>query len=75
MAAHPGARKQVQPNSCLVQAHDGGPVEAAQFLSTGLIDFILMARRHRLETLGYLLDMAKLEADEIVRQQGRHKIF
>ena len=75
MASHPGARKQVQANPSVVQAHDGGPVEAAQFLSAGLIDFILMARRHRLDTLSYLLDMAKLEADEIVRQQGRHKGF
>jgi hypothetical protein len=48
-------------------AGDGGPDEAARYLATAVADLGLIARRHGLETLGYLLDMAQLEAEEIVR--------
>lgn len=56
------------------RAGDGGPGEAAQFLAGHLADLVMLARRHGLETLAYLLDMAKLEADEAVRRSsGRQR--
>jgi hypothetical protein len=48
-------------------AGDGGPDEAACFLAAAVADLGLIARRHGLDTLGYLLDMAQMEAEEIVR--------
>ncbi len=47
---------------------DGGPREAARYLLEAVADLARIARRHRLEMLGYLLDMAHLEAEEIVRR-------
>jgi hypothetical protein len=46
---------------------DGGPTEAASFVAEAVSELALLARRHRLETLAFLLDMAKLEAEELVR--------
>ena len=48
-------------------AGDGGRDEAAHYLAAAVADLGLIARRHGLDTLGYLLDMAQLEAEEIVR--------
>ncbi|WP_439925119.1 hypothetical protein [Nitrobacter sp. JJSN] len=48
-------------------AGDGGPDEAARYLAAAVADLGLIARRHGLDTLGYLLDMAQMEAEEIVR--------
>jgi hypothetical protein len=50
---------------------DGGPGEAAAFISEAITDLALLARRHGHQTLGFLLDMAQMEADEIARL--RHK--
>jgi hypothetical protein len=50
---------------------DGGPGEAAHYLRDAISELAQMARRHRLDMLGYLLDMAQLEADEIVRSRGQ----
>jgi hypothetical protein len=49
---------------------DGGPQEAAHYVAEVAASLALMARRHRLVMLGYLLDMAQLEAQEIVRRGG-----
>lgn len=50
----------------------GDRLEAAEFIGSSVEEFAQLARRHSLETLAYLLDMARLEADEIVRQcRGR----
>ncbi len=49
-------------------ATDGGPVEAASFISGAVAELAQLSRRHRLDMLGYLLDMAQLEANEIVRR-------
>jgi hypothetical protein len=49
---------------------DGGPDEAAHYLRDAIIELAQMAHRHRLEMLGYLLDMALMEADEMVRSRG-----
>lgn len=46
---------------------DGGPEEAARYIATTVSDLGLIARRHGLETLGFLLDMAQMEAEEFVR--------
>jgi len=48
-------------------AGDGGPHEAASFIAESVLELAAVARRHRLETLGFLLDMARLEAEELVR--------
>ena len=45
----------------------GGPSEAAAFIASALVDLELVSRRHRLDTLTYLLELAHLEADDIVR--------
>ena len=47
---------------------DGGSQEAARYLVEAVAELALIARRHRLDILGYLLDMAHLEAEEIVRR-------
>lgn len=48
-------------------AGDGGPSEAARFIAGAVSELALMARLHRLETLAFLLDMAQMEADELIR--------
>ncbi len=55
------------------RAGDGGPGEAAQFLAGHLVDLVMLARRHGFETLAYLLDMAKLEADEAARRSSERQ--
>ncbi len=47
-------------------AGDGGPTEAAAFVASALVDLEQVSRRHRLDTLTYLLELAHLEADDIV---------
>lgn len=41
-------------------AGDGGPDEAARYLAVAVADLGLIARRHGLDTLGFLLDMAQM---------------
>jgi hypothetical protein len=48
-------------------AGDGGPNEAARYVAAAVADLGLVARRHKLDTLGFLLDMAQMEAEDIVR--------
>lgn len=66
MAAREG--RSDRPLSDLGAAQDGGRTEAAGFVATAAAELAQISRRHGLETLGYLLDMAQLEANEIVRQ-------
>ena len=47
---------------------DGGPGEAARFVSQQVRDLAQLSRRHGHDMLAYLLDMAQMEADEIVRR-------
>lgn len=49
---------------------DGGPDEAAHYLAGVIAELSQMAHLHRHEMLAYLLDMALLEAAEIVRLGG-----
>lgn len=58
-------------NGCSGEAaRDGGPLEAAEYVSLAVGELSQLARAHRLGMLAYLLDMAKLEADETLRRSG-----
>ncbi len=65
MAAREGRSDFLQTNN---GATDGGPAEAASFIAGAVAELAQLSRRHRLDMLGYLLDMAQLEATEVVRR-------
>jgi len=48
---------------------DGGPIEAAAYISEAVAELAELARRHRLHMLGHLLEMAQLEASETIRSR------
>ena len=52
-------------------ARSGGPDEAALYIKSAIADLGQMARRHGHDMLGYLLDMAQMEADQILHQRGK----
>ncbi|MDB5654098.1 MAG: hypothetical protein JWQ94_1711 [Tardiphaga sp.] len=52
-------------------SRDGGPDEAALYIKAVIGDLSQMARRHGHDMLGYLLDMAQMEADQILRRRGK----
>jgi len=57
------------PNQTLSAPPEPGDRSAvADYVATLSADLAEMARRHGLETLGYLLDMARLEAES----ESRH---
>jgi hypothetical protein len=64
MAASP-PRKKRKP--AVKSARDGGSKEAAGFIAEHLIGLARLARHHKLDMLGFLLDMGLLEAKDIVR--------
>jgi hypothetical protein len=70
MAASP-PRKKRKP--AVKSARDGGPTEAASFISEQLADLARLARRHQLNMLGLLLDMSLMEAKEIARAKRTRK--
>lgn len=43
----------------------GDKREAAEYVASHLVSLAQMAWHHRLDTLGYLIDMARLEAEEL----------
>jgi hypothetical protein len=53
---------------------DGGPDEAAAFIAENLADLARMARRHRLNLLVCLLEMAQMEAQERLRLRGKRNL-
>jgi hypothetical protein len=53
----------------LVERSD--PVQAAEYVATFATELALIARRHGLDTLGYLLEMARLEAENLSRPLTR----
>jgi hypothetical protein len=69
MAASPPRKKKRKPAA--KPAQDGGPGEAAGFIAEALADLAQLARRHKLDVLGFLLDMSLMEAKEIVRRRGK----
>jgi hypothetical protein len=51
----------------------GTPAEAAAYVAELAGDLASIARRHGLDALSYILDMAKLEAENVSRfSNGRH---
>lgn len=58
-----GARMPDQSN------HPGGRTAVASYVASLTADLATMARDTGLETLGYLLEMARLEAESSVRDQ------
>jgi hypothetical protein len=53
---------------------EGGPDEAATFIAETLADLARIARRHHLDMLVSLLEMAQMEADERIRLRGKGKL-
>lgn len=45
---------------------DGGPAEAASYISEALVELAQLSQRHGLDMLTHLLEMTRLEADDIV---------
>ena len=46
---------------------------SAESVAATLMELALIARRHRLDTLGYLLDVARLEAESVSRGPNGHR--
>ncbi len=53
---------------------DGGPEEAVAFIAESTADLTALARRHKLELLGFLLAMVRLEAEEHVRLRSKRNL-
>lgn len=49
---------------------NGGRSEVAHYVATLSADLAGMTRRAGLETLGYLLEMVRLEAESVTRHNG-----
>lgn len=65
-------RKVQRSDGVLPHQGEGDPLEAAGFVAEWVGHLAQVARRHRLETLGFLLDMALIEAEDVIRtRQGR----
>jgi hypothetical protein len=45
--------------------------EAASYVADLTADLAVLARKHGLDALGFILEMAKLEAENAVRHTGR----
>jgi hypothetical protein len=69
MAASP-PRKKRKP---AVSARDGGSKDAAGFIAEHLVGFARLARHHKLDMLGFLIDMSLMEARDIVRGKRTRK--
>jgi hypothetical protein len=46
--------------------------DAAQHIGSLVSELALLARRHNLDALAYILDMARIEADEIAKPWSQH---
>jgi hypothetical protein len=68
MAATP-PRKKRKPAA--KSTRDGGPQEAAHLIAEQLVDLARLARRHRLDLLGFVLEMGLMEAKKMVRLHGK----
>jgi hypothetical protein len=45
-------------------------LQAAEYVGSLTAELAVLVRRHQLSTLGYLLDMVRLEAEQIAQQDG-----
>ena len=50
---------------------EGTPGDAAVYIASLADELAQLAKRYRLDALGYILDMARLEADQISKGGGR----
>ncbi len=57
--------------SAAPQAHDRGRQSTAEYVASLVGDLAAMARAQGLDSLGYILEMAKLEAENILRSEKR----
>jgi Pyruvate/2-oxoacid:ferredoxin oxidoreductase gamma subunit len=53
---------------------EGGPDEAAAFIAETAADLAGLARRHKLDMLGFLLGMTQLEAEEHLRLRSKRTL-
>ena len=53
---------------------EGGPDEAATFIAETVTDLARLAAHHKLDVLGHLLGMARLEAEEYLRLRSKRKL-
>ena len=53
---------------------DGGPEEAIAFIAETVADLARLARRHKLDVLVRLLEMAQMEAQERIRLRGKRNL-
>ena len=53
---------------------DGGPEEAIAFIAETVSDLARLARRHKLDVLVRLLEMAQMEAQERIRLRGKRNL-
>jgi hypothetical protein len=67
--AAPPPRKKRKPAA--KSARNGGPKEAASFIAEQLVFLAPLARRHKLDLLGFVLDMGIMEAKKMVRLGGK----
>jgi hypothetical protein len=53
---------------------DGGPDEALAYIAENVADLAWLARRHNLEMLVRLLEMAQMEAQERIQLRGKRDL-
>ena len=53
---------------------DGGPDEALAYIAENAADLARLARRHNLEMLVRLLEMAQMEAQERIQPRGKRDL-
>jgi hypothetical protein len=53
-----------------IESTESGTSAVAIYVATMSADLAAMARRTGLETLGYLLEMVRLEAENVARNSG-----
>jgi len=51
---------------------DGTPGDAAAYIASLVDELARLAKRHHLDSLGYILDMARLEAEQISKGAARN---
>jgi hypothetical protein len=58
----------------MVRRGDGGPDEAIAYIAENVADLARLARRHNLEMLVRLLEMAQMEAQERIQLRGKRNL-
>ena len=53
---------------------DSGPNEAMAYIAENVADLASLARRHNLEMLVRLLEMAQMEAQDRIRHRGKRNL-